>query len=380
MKFAKYQANNLIPEWRIKYLDVFHVSPYADRKQYKKGKKLLKEVRKARWRPRLLSTLVVRSPNGNEVNGEDRRTSSRSSRYSRNNEPEISPRQVSPQSRLPSSTVKSNGSGGFPIMDKAQQTSGSVRPCTPVVLREHRGHKSMTVNFSQSQTTLPQGFDTRGWISTLDIELSSLTEDHNIFDETELNFLQWLDMEIQKIDDFYREKENVAVTRYKLISAQIEALCQLRDSHLINESNISFQSSSTPSWHHDSSGSRSTWQKLISKLRASFDRLSSAMPTADHERRVKHPELVAKPITTTAGYVDYRVARRRLKQAILEFYRGMELLKEYRLLNRIGLAKILKKFDKIAGREISGNYSEKLRSMHFDQSDELKNLLERTEV
>ena len=26
MKFAKYQANNLIPEWRLKYLDVTHPS------------------------------------------------------------------------------------------------------------------------------------------------------------------------------------------------------------------------------------------------------------------------------------------------------------------------------------------------------------------
>ena len=104
------------------------------------------------------------------------------------------------------------------------------------------------------------------------------------------------------------------------------------------------------------------------------------MPAADHERRVKHPELMAHPITTKTGYVEYRVARRRLKQAILEFYRGMELLKEYRLLNRTGLEKILKKFDKIAGRKISGEYAEKLKSMHFDQSDELENLMNHTEV
>ena len=48
------------------------------------------------------------------------------------------------------------------------------------------------------------------------------------FNEAELNFLYWLDTEIEKIDDFYREKEKVAAERYKHISAQLEALRQLQ--------------------------------------------------------------------------------------------------------------------------------------------------------
>ena len=104
------------------------------------------------------------------------------------------------------------------------------------------------------------------------------------------------------------------------------------------------------------------------------------MPAADHERRVKDPELMAKPITTTAGQVEYRVARRRLKKAIVEFYRGMELLKGYRSLNRAGLTKLLKKFDKNNRHKISGEYAVKLKSVHFDQSDELENLMDHTEV
>ena len=119
---------------------------------------------------------------------------------------------------------------------------------------------------------------------------------------------------------------------------------------------------------------------MIHNLRASFDRLSSPMAAADHERRAEQPELMARPITIKTGYTEYRVARRRLKQAILEFYRSMELLKEYRLLNRTGLEKILKKFDKTAKRKISGEYTEKFKSMYFEQSDELENLINCTEV
>ena len=263
-----------------------------------------------------------------------------------------------------------------------RMTPGLLAPCTPIVHREYRGHKSMTVNFSQPQVNLREVFDTPGQKSTVDIELVSLTEDHDEFDRAELIFLHWLDAEIKKIDDFSREKEKVAMERYKLITAQLEALSQLRESHLTNEANGLFKAISTTesSRYHDRSGLRSTWRTLMSKLHASLDRLCSAMPAADHERRVKEPELMAKPITSTAGYVEYRVARRRLKQAIMEFYRGMMLLKGYRLLNRTGLAKILKKFDKATGRNISGEYAEKLKLVHFYQSDELENLMDRTEV
>ena len=142
--------------------------PDADRKQYKKGKKLVKEVRAARWRRRLLSTSIPWLSNGKEVNVEARGTTLRSSRYSRNNEPKISLQQLSPHPRLPNSSSESN-SLGIPMIDTVQQhtTSGPVGPCTPmpIVHREHRGDKSMTVNSSQSQVNLSQMFDTTGWQS-----------------------------------------------------------------------------------------------------------------------------------------------------------------------------------------------------------------------
>ena len=270
-------------------------------------------------------------PNINEVNGEDRQTTPQSPRHSRNNIPKTLRRQLSRHPSL---------------------------------------YKSPSANAGP------------GWTSSLYTEPVSLTEGHEEFNDTELKFLHWLDAEIKKIDDFYREKEKVAAERYKLISPQLQALCQFRDTNLTNESNRLFQGISTPepSCHRDRSGLSRTWNTLVSKLRTSLDKVSSAMPDADHERRVTQPELMAKPIKSTAGYVEYRVARRRLKQAIFEFYRGMELLKGYRSLNRIGLEKILAKFDKTAGCNISGEFADKLKSLHFNQSEELENLIRHTEV
>jgi hypothetical protein len=45
----------------------------------------------------------------------------------------------------------------------------------------------------------------------------------------------------------------------------------------------------------------------------------------------------------------YIAARKKLKAAVLEYYRGLELLKNYRVLNRVGFGKVLKKFEKATG-------------------------------
>lgn len=198
-------------------------------------------------------------------------------------------------------------------------------------------------------------------------------------DETEINFLNWLDEETQKIDDFYRQKEDDAAERYKLLSAQLEALHRLRQNYRDEAETFSTETSAPRQNGEERPRSTSLWKK-VDRLRASMDAMSSAMPGADHQRRAAQPELMAHPISTSTGYVEYRVARRRLKQAVLEFYRAMELLKNYRLLNRTGLAKILKKFDKTAGRRMSEEYLEKVKHMHFDQSESLEKIMTATEV
>jgi xenotropic and polytropic retrovirus receptor 1 len=210
---------------------------------------------------------------------------------------------------------------------------------------------------------------------------SSAKGNDSEFDDSELYFLHWLDGEIKKIDDFYQEKEKEAEGRFKLLSDQLEMLRYIRETQLQNDPNIPSRNPSRAEPNDGSHGFTTNWiGQPIGHIRASLDGLSSAMPAADHERRAKQPELMAHPFAHTMGYVEYRIAKRRLREALLEFYRGLELLKGYRLLNRTGLAKIIKKFDKISGRKLSGEYAEKLKSMHFDHSNTLDNIMTHTEV
>ncbi|KAF9190661.1 hypothetical protein BGZ50_000123 [Haplosporangium sp. Z 11] len=79
-------------------------------------------------------------------------------------------------------------------------------------------------------------------------------------------------------------------------------------------------------------------------------------------------------------YLNHKVARTRIKAALYEFYRSLEMLKNYKTLNNTGFTKIVKKFDKVAGWRASKAFeASKLQPRYFMKSVVLENLFTETE-
>lgn len=76
----------------------------------------------------------------------------------------------------------------------------------------------------------------------------------------------------------------------------------------------------------------------------------------------------------------YKAARKKLKAAVLEYYRGLEILKNYKILNRTGFAKILKKLEKATEVQCGdAYYSAKVAPSILVCSESVEKLLKGTE-
>ncbi|XP_010551323.1 PREDICTED: phosphate transporter PHO1 homolog 1 isoform X2 [Tarenaya hassleriana] len=72
-------------------------------------------------------------------------------------------------------------------------------------------------------------------------------------------------------------------------------------------------------------------------------------------------------------------AEKMIKRALMELHKGLNYLKTYRNLNMLAFMKILKKFDKITGKQILSIYLRVVESSYFNCSDKVINLSEEVE-
>ena len=71
--------------------------------------------------------------------------------------------------------------------------------------------------------------------------------------------------------------------------------------------------------------------------------------SSSEEEPSSPPPFAADPDT-------YLYAKRKLKKAVAEHYRGLELLHNYRILNLTGFRKALKKFEKVTRIAVQNQY------------------------
>lgn len=211
-------------------------------------------------------------------------------------------------------------------------------------------------------------------------------------DVRQAEFFMFLDSELEKIDEFYKQKEEEATVRLKVLREQL---------HIMRDRRLDEVVHSQMTKNHKGSAHRSDRQLSArtdegDPLINGDDRRGKAL----HWLRPVHRVLgratavhvgktfeVMKELGTPSGpsaldltrdYTKkpynhappYRQAKHKLKIAMAEYYRGLELLKSYALMNRTAFRKINKKFDKTVSARPTGRYmSEKVNKAHFFNSE-----------
>ena len=242
-------------------------------------------------------------------------------------------------------------------------------------------------------------------------------------DFRQAEFFFFLDKEMSKIETFYKSKEDAAQERLKMLREQLHIMRYRR----LEEVMATEQKHHLLHGHHGQSGNANgppaqpngnapqpnkKAYRRAHPLKASFDLTREALDKirtghvgktsqAMEQLGTPHPLQPARGLREqqdspvhqdythrAPNDPPYRTARRKLKIALVEFYRGLELLKNYTLQNRTAFRKINKKFDKTAhkpGETLVGSgkgvgyMGEKVNKAHFVTSSTPDDLLQEVE-
>lgn len=218
-------------------------------------------------------------------------------------------------------------------------------------------------------------------------------------DIRQADFFHFLDMELEKIENFYKQKEDEATNRLNVLREQLHIMHNRRTYEIIERQAAKIKAKEkrkNASREALSSGQRSSSEEdgakpntngnlnhallnpldtaLAAVKAGKYGKTTKAMtdlgtPTAIAPQMVleSQRDFVRRPDMPD---VPYQTARRKLKVALQEYYRGLELLKSYALLNRTAFRKINKKYDKTVNARPTMRYmTEKVNDAWFVKSD-----------
>ncbi|KAG0246924.1 hypothetical protein BGX31_005412 [Mortierella sp. GBA43] len=257
----------------------------------------------------------------------------------------------------------------------------------------------LDVEASDSENSpLPSFLDTTMDGSDFDSVLGQLLPE-------EREFFRFLDTQLEKVNNFYREKEAEAVKKLRVIKQQLYVANEWKkryddktakeeaergwyvtewsrvkeglDDLMYADAPIVEDVTITPSRHmnpYAEGTSTTVGPKPVLRHRdfPAPDGAQNSIPSVN--------DIVLHQEEQRRQRLDHKVARTRIKAAMYEFYRSLEMIKNYKVLNHTGFAKILKKFDKTAGWRASRLYmNSKLKPAYFMNSTTVEDLITTTE-
>ncbi|XP_076914938.1 phosphate transporter PHO1 homolog 1-like [Bidens hawaiensis] len=259
------------------------------------------------------------------------------------------------------------------------------------------------------------------------------------FDHTEAAsaFFALLDLQLNKVNEFYRKKEKEFLDRGECLEKQLHILVELKtalkDQHK-NKANSSYHDSKdedsisgTISCDEESSRGMTdndfleeenlagdgeaygmqclSGSEKLEKERSKNEgeRSLSRCISNCHEKKLKIRIPLTNP-TRTFSYLlwedlinqsskkqngqDKKLhinktklhhAENMIRGALIELYKGLGYLKTYRNLNMLAFAKILKKFDKVTNKQVLPIYLKVVESSYFNSSDKVIKLADEVE-
>ncbi|KAH6845532.1 SPX domain-containing protein [Chaetomium sp. MPI-CAGE-AT-0009] len=409
-RFAKELDQDAVPEWRVKYLN------------YKAGKKHIKTVtraiNKANSTP-ILTRRGTEAPRPNTPgtffgtpwrktdgpNGEAAlfRSGSAAAQQGRSFHPGGDER--SGLARTPGSGIQYGSIGPTPShasdrhdfelpapairvlsnLDDVPNHGSLPRSATVATTTRpnHRSPSLFSLPFDGTATTprmrVARLFSTcstapRQTPNKIEIGMQNLDYVHS----AERDFFSFLDNELDKIETFYKEKEDQATERLAVLRAQLHEMRNRRTAEIAESKATRKQGHSVGRSDDDDSEGRpkDDNRDWISPIK---DRFSRPGPNSKAlQKMTRTPVMAGQAMDEGRDYVrhpqdddvPYRTAKRKLKLAMQEFYRGLELLKSYALLNRTAFRKLNKKYDKAVNARPPYRYmNEKVNKSWFVNSD-----------
>jgi hypothetical protein len=279
----------------------------------------------------------------------------------------------------------------------------------PGPITQTKSRPSVRRMFSMSQKSPPA--------SPGDVPLEAYRD----FDFRQADFFNFLDSELDKIETFYREKEEEATHRLSVLRDQLHIMRDRRIDDIIQRQTDKINGKSHKGHHghlghhgqhgpangngENSSSGEEDQQMQKTKTNGStfkdsflnpIDAALDAINAGKYGKSTKNITELATPAALKPKEgpdgrrdfarrpelpdVPYQTAKRKLKVALQEYYRGLELLKAYALLNRTAFRKINKKYDKTVNARPSSRYmNEKVNKAWFVNSEIIEGHIRATE-
>ncbi|RYO85300.1 hypothetical protein DL766_001724 [Monosporascus sp. MC13-8B] len=293
-----------------------------------------------------------------------------------------------PAMRVPSNlsehpSVRSDG-GRESLNREAMQRSATMAPVvlngsslTPMARSSPASHNRPSSNRLRRLFTATQPI-TRTESARYEVDMQAL----DTVRQREKEFFEFLDGELEKVESFYHQKEEQAGLRLAALREQLHEMKNRRVRELACAKHRKEQRNGSSDDGDGKASGHDHPQGLFNPIKSKLFRPgpnSKALSAMPMTPVIGGTEFDARRDYTRKAQSDdvpYRTAKRKLKLALEEFYRGLELLKAYTLLNRTAFRKLNKKYDKATHARPPYRYmNEKVNKAWFVNSDVVDNYI-----